>query len=195
MRCPQPPLKLRPLHGVEKSPMRRVADVLKGLIALATTVGLVAGIPYLLVTLVGWPLPTEIPNWDTIERTITTTGIDQNIVIKTLAVVVWVTWAQLVWAIGVETVAAVRGSVARRVVTLPGIQVAAARLGGDRRSDHLQLRPRQTGRSPHPCLRSTPPLLPLRCWSSRTPTLPSPSPRSSPPRKRLLTPPMVPPTG
>ena len=108
--------------------MRRAGDVLKGLIALAFTVGLVAGIPSLLVTLVGWPLPTEIPSWETIERTITTTGIDETLVVKTLAIVVWVTWAQLVWAITVETAAAIRGKVARRTATLPGIQAAAARL-------------------------------------------------------------------
>jgi|GEM_PF-2688212 len=108
--------------------MRRAGDVCKGLIALAFTIGLVAGIPYLLVTLVGWPLPTEIPSWETIQRTITTTGIDQTLVIKALAVIVWVTWAQLVWAIAVEIAAAIRGKVARRTTTLPGIQAAAARL-------------------------------------------------------------------
>jgi len=108
--------------------MRRVTDIIKGLAALAFTIGLVAGIPYLLVTYVGWPLPTEIPSWEVIERTVTQTGIDQVIIIKTLAVVVWVTWAQLVWALAVETIAAIRGRVARRTDTLPGLQLVAARL-------------------------------------------------------------------
>ncbi len=108
--------------------MRRVTDIIKGLVALAFTIGLVAGVPYLLVTYVGWPLPTEIPTWEVIERTVTQTGIDQVIIIKTLAVVVWVTWSQLVWALAVETIAAIRGRVARRTTTLPGLQLVAARL-------------------------------------------------------------------
>ena len=42
--------------------------------------------------------------------------------------IVWVTWAQLVWALTVEATAAIRGRVARRTITLPGIQLAAGRL-------------------------------------------------------------------
>ena len=39
--------------------MRRVTDITRGLIALAFTVGLIIGVPYLLVTWVGWPLPFQ----------------------------------------------------------------------------------------------------------------------------------------
>ena len=55
-------------------------------------------------------------------------GIDPSLLTKTLAVIVWITWAQLVVALAAETIASVRGTVARRVPVLPGLQTAAARL-------------------------------------------------------------------
>ncbi len=55
-------------------------------------------------------------------------GIDPQLVTNVLAVVVWVTWAQLVAALITETAAVARGRVAQRAPVLPGLQHTAARI-------------------------------------------------------------------
>ena len=105
----------------------RHRQLLKGLAALALTVALVVGVPAVLIAYVGWPLPTRLPTLEEIHLGLRS-GIDPTLLINTLAVVVWVTWVQLVTALGVEVVAAVRGKASRRVPVLPGLQTAAARL-------------------------------------------------------------------
>ncbi|MGH3432560.1 MAG: LysM peptidoglycan-binding domain-containing protein, partial [Thermocrispum sp.] len=107
--------------------MRRTSQLLKGLAALAATATLTAGIPAGLVHYVGWPLPTRLPTFDEILLALRS-GIDPQLLINTLAVIVWVAWAQLIVALTYEVVAAVRGRVARRAPVMPVIQVTAARL-------------------------------------------------------------------
>jgi len=101
--------------------------LLRGLGALSLTVGVVVGVPAALSAQVGWPLPTRLPTIEEISLALRS-GIDPAVVIKTLAVIVWVTWAQLVIALGAEVVASIRGKATRRVPLLPGLQTAAARL-------------------------------------------------------------------
>lgn len=76
---------------------------------------------------VGWPLPAAVPSVDEIGMGLRS-GIDPQLLIKSLAVIVWIVWAQLVAALTVEVVAALRGRPSRRIPVMPGLQVAASRL-------------------------------------------------------------------
>ncbi len=73
--------------------MTRIRQLLRGLAALAATAVFTAGIPAGLIRYVGWPLPTRIPTLDEIQLALRS-GIDPQLLVKTLAVVVWVAWAQ-----------------------------------------------------------------------------------------------------
>lgn len=107
--------------------MRPIKQLIIGLVAVTLIVGFAIGVPAVLITYVGWPLPTTIPSLDDIQLALRG-GIDPKLVINTLAVVVWIVWAQLVVAVVIETTAAVRGRTARRVPVLPGLQPAVAQL-------------------------------------------------------------------
>ena len=132
---------------------RRSARLLQGVTSLAATLGLLIGGPVLLATRVGWPLPTSLPSVDSLENA-ARTGISDQVVVNTLAVIAWLAWAQLALALVVEILAVARGRQAIRLPVIPGFQLTAAR----RRcaDDH---RPVQPGRAhavaPQP-IRSSP---------------------------------------
>ena len=107
---------------------RRWPTVLRGFLATLALAVLVVGVPVLLVREVGWPLPTTVPSWDEVSQTITTGAIEDATIIKTLAVLVWLAWANLVSGVLVESFAIVRGGVARRVAGLGPAQHLAANL-------------------------------------------------------------------
>jgi DNA-binding SARP family transcriptional activator len=89
----------------------------------------IVGVPVALATSVGWPLPRSLPDADAVIERLDRSGIDAQVVIKVLAVVIWLAWLQIVVAVAVETIAIVRGHTARRVaVVLPGVQGSVARL-------------------------------------------------------------------
>jgi len=120
--------------------MRQVRSVLAGLVLLA----LVGGVPVLLVTFVGMPLPTSVPDWSTLAHA----QLDSATVIKVFAVVVWLAWLNFLLCVLAEVgavLAQLRGrpraelripfnfggqQVARRLVitTLVGI-IGASALG------------------------------------------------------------------
>lgn len=105
---------------------RRLAEVLRGLLALVLLVGLVGGVPWSLVRFVGWPLPTAVPSLDGIAGALTSSGSVDGVVLKVVAVVVWVAWLQLAWSVAAEVVtlvarrprAAPQGTVRRVAATL-----------------------------------------------------------------------------
>jgi len=108
---------------------RRVADLTRGVAALALTAGLVLGVPAGLWTQVGWPLPSTLPTWSQLLAGLRTGQVSDQVLIDVLAVVCWIAWAQLVLALTAETLAALRGY--RSVRPLPvarPLQAAAARL-------------------------------------------------------------------
>ena len=107
--------------------MRHLNNLARGFGALIVTLLLVVGVPLGLIAYVGWPLPTRLPTLDEIQLALRS-GIDPLLLINTLAVIVWITWAQLVAALTVEFTAVARGKAASRVPVLPGMQAAAARL-------------------------------------------------------------------
>jgi hypothetical protein len=107
--------------------MRHANTLNRGLISLTLAVLFMVAIPVGLITYVGWPLPTSLPSFDGIQLALRS-GIDPQLLINVLAVIVWITWIQLAIALATETLAAVRGRTARRLPVLPGLQPAAAQL-------------------------------------------------------------------
>ncbi|WCO67953.1 LysM peptidoglycan-binding domain-containing protein [Iamia majanohamensis] len=106
---------------------RRATRLLRGIASLATTLALVVGVPVMLVSLVGWPLPTSLPSLGDLENA-SRSGISDQVVVNTLAVIAWLVWSQLALSLVVESVAVARGHQAVRVPVLPGLQATAARL-------------------------------------------------------------------
>ena len=106
---------------------RRSARLLRGITSLAAILFLLVGVPVLLATLVGWPLPTSLPSVDSLESA-ARTGVSDQVVVNTLAVIAWLAWAQLALALVVEVFAVARGRQAIRLPVIPGFQITAARL-------------------------------------------------------------------
>ena len=107
---------------------QRLADFTRGLAALVALLVLVVGIPAFLIIGVGWPLPADVPSADQVGEALTRRGIDDIVVVKTLAILLWLTWAQIAVAFVVEVAAVARGRAPRRAPTLPGLQVVVAKL-------------------------------------------------------------------
>lgn len=107
--------------------IRRIRQLAAGLLALTLAAGLTVGVPAGLVTFVGWPLPTAWPSLDQLTR-LGQTGVSDTTVIKLLAVIVWIAWAQLTLALVSEASARIRGRATRALRMLPGLQPLAARL-------------------------------------------------------------------
>lgn len=109
-------------------PEAGLQQVLWSLLSLVVTLGLVFGVPVALVAFVGWPLPDEVPTWQAFTEALEQQGITVDVLVNALAVVVWLAWLPLAWAISVETLAAVRGRAAGRVHAWPGAQYLARKL-------------------------------------------------------------------
>jgi nucleoid-associated protein YgaU/DNA-binding SARP family transcriptional activator len=103
-------------------------DIAKAALRLACGLVVLVGVPAALIITVGWPLPRSIPSLAQIGSAFDRHGVPVDVVINTLAVIVWVAWAQLVWAVAAETAAAIRGRQARRTPVLPSLQTFAGEL-------------------------------------------------------------------
>lgn len=104
-----------------------MVDRLRGLAASIVVLVLVAGPPVGLTRFVGWPLPTSIPGFDELTAS-ARTGIDDMVIVNTLAVLGWLAWAQIALAFVIETASMVRNRQPRQLPLVPGIQPAAAQL-------------------------------------------------------------------
>jgi LysM repeat protein len=85
------------------------------------------GVPLLLASWVGWPLPSSLPSLDTLEQA-AQSGVRDEVLVNTLAVIAWLAWAQIVLALVVEMIALVRGRQSVHLPVIPGFQVTAGRL-------------------------------------------------------------------
>jgi DNA-binding SARP family transcriptional activator len=111
---------------------RRLAQMVgrlaRGLLGLAASVTLLAGIPWGLWHWVGWPLPHTIPTWAEVSAALTSNGVPDELVINALAILVWIAWADLCLAVAVETAALVGGRKALRLPLAGPLQPLAAHL-------------------------------------------------------------------
>ena len=94
---------------------RVVARITRGIAAFILLVGLVVGVPWALSRYIGWPLPRAVPNWSEVRRALEEDGIPDDVLLRALAIVVWLTWAVLVASIVTEAIAALRGTTAKRL--------------------------------------------------------------------------------
>lgn len=105
----------------------RAGALLRGLGSLILFLAILLGPPVALAAAVGWPLPSSIPDLEAINRA-ARSGVGDDFIVNTLAVVVWLAWAQIALALLVEAAAVVRGRPAIHLPVLPGVQTSAARL-------------------------------------------------------------------
>ena len=76
--------------------MTRLVRAVAALVALSA---LVVGVPWLLIRLAGWPLPTKVPDLSNAATMLQQGNIEASTVIKVLAVLVWTAWFLTVWSI------------------------------------------------------------------------------------------------
>jgi DNA-binding SARP family transcriptional activator/nucleoid-associated protein YgaU len=106
---------------------RRAAQVARSLGALAALAVLLAGPPLLFSAVVGWPLPTSVPDPGAVTSALRS-GVSDDVIVKTLAVLGWVAWLQVAVAILVEVITVARRRPSVRIPVLPGLQGLAGRL-------------------------------------------------------------------
>ena len=66
------------------------------------------GIPVVLVVTARWPLPRHLPDWSRVATALRHGDLPSEVIVKALACVVWVCWAQLAWAVVWEFTAQLR---------------------------------------------------------------------------------------
>jgi len=81
--------------------------------SLAALVVLIAGVPYLLWQLGGWPFPTSVPTVDAI-RDALSRPIPDTVIVDVLAIAAWVGWLLFCWSLLTEALAQLRGVALRR---------------------------------------------------------------------------------
>jgi hypothetical protein len=113
--------------ATDTSTDRRVGlDVARALGAVVLLVALLVFLPWGLANFVGWPLPRQLPSWDELRRALGGSSISDSVLVKALALVCWIAWAQLVASVVAESVAWSRGRVARQL-PLSGVVQPLAR--------------------------------------------------------------------
>lgn len=106
---------------------RRLVQMAQGLLSTLFTLLLLVGPPIALVKFVGWPLPEGLPTMDEFTAA-SRSGIDDAVIIKALAILGWLVWAQIAVALLAEFGSVVRGLPAPSLPVLPGFQTGAGRL-------------------------------------------------------------------
>ena len=96
-----------------------------GALALLGLVGILTGLPMLLLAL-GNPLPSEVPTWDQL-RVALLSPDDGTLALGVLKALGWVLWAALVFSVLTEVLAQLRG---RPAPTLPGLVLPQATVRG-----------------------------------------------------------------
>src|SRR5437867_2576664 len=87
----------------------RLAQSMWAVLSLAALLALVIGVPVLLASNVGWPLPATMPRLDAVREALTgQSPIDSFVWFAVLACIAWMMWVRVSLAIAVEIIAAVR---------------------------------------------------------------------------------------
>jgi DNA-binding SARP family transcriptional activator len=88
-----------------------------------------AGPPYALVRLTGWPVPRHLPSWAQVQAFLTS-PLSDGAIISGLAFAVWVLWALAAVAVLIEAIAALAGHPAPRLPVIAPFQAVAAAVIG-----------------------------------------------------------------
>lgn len=107
---------------------RRLLNPAKGLLALLAALATLPLPPAALVCFVGNPFPHTLPDWGQITDSLGRTGVSDDTIIKVLALLAWLIWAQLAVAVLTELVAITARRPSLALPLLPGIQPMAGRL-------------------------------------------------------------------
>lgn len=105
----------------------RVADVLRGLGALIVLLALLIGLPVLLYSLGGIPIPHRVPSPGQLTDTLTRRDNGQ-LFLTCLLLLAWAGWGCFAASVAVETAAQLRGRGAPRLPALGGVQRLASHL-------------------------------------------------------------------
>jgi len=104
-------------------------ELARGLAALLVAALLLIGLPLLLWTAVGWPLPRAIPSPAALRDAVLHGSISDQVVVNGLALLTWLAWAQFLLCLIAEARAALKGRLPGRVpLATWGAQALAARL-------------------------------------------------------------------
>lgn len=117
----------RPIR-TRRGPVHIIAVLMRGAAGIAGTAAILAGLPYLLVTRIGWPLPHRWMGLNALGQDLTTRSLNDTAVIDALAVIVWICWAILLLGALTEIGALL---LRRTAPSIPGLrpgQVLAAAL-------------------------------------------------------------------
>lgn len=109
-------------------PRSRLQRVVAGIIGLAGITALMAGVPFLLHALAGFPVPNTVPSWHEVVDMLSSRGISNSLLIDIVAVVGWLAWLQVAASIVVEFVAWGRGRPAPRIRLAGPAQPAVRKL-------------------------------------------------------------------
>lgn len=78
--------------------MRALVRLMRFVFGVVAVGAVLVGIPLMLVKIAGWPLPTYVPDPTDVMTAIEQRNIPSTFVIKVLAVLLWLIWAQFAWA-------------------------------------------------------------------------------------------------
>lgn len=78
--------------------MRALVRLMRFVVGVVAVAAVLVGIPLMLVKIAGWPLPSYFPNPADVMTAIQQRNIPSTFVVKALAVLLWLLWAQFAWA-------------------------------------------------------------------------------------------------
>lgn len=97
---------------------RQAARFIRSAVAGILLLAIAVGVPYALWVVARWPLPTRAPDPAGVVTALEQGNIAAEVVINSLAVIMWLLWAQLIWALLWETIVNGR-RLARGMRTVP----------------------------------------------------------------------------
>jgi DNA-binding SARP family transcriptional activator len=110
---------------------------------------LLVAVPIALAAGVGWPLPTVVPNLDEVRNALSSGAVADHTVLKAVALVVWIAWAQVAASAVSEIVAVARRRTAEPTpLTIPGVQLVVGRLLSTALLLGVLVQPRMTSATP-----------------------------------------------